>query len=98
VKPFGVKGTINTNFRIGGGFITKSCLTLAIPWTMEPGRLFQARILEWVAFSFSRGCSQPRDRTWVSCIAGRTEATGKPSGLEGQGYNQNLEDRHTLAF
>ena len=31
----------------------------------------QAGILEWVAISFSRGSSQPRDRTWVSCIAGR---------------------------
>ena len=29
----------------------------------------QARILEWVAISFSRGSSQPRDRTWVSRIA-----------------------------
>ena len=31
----------------------------------------QARILEWVAFPFSRGSSQPRDWTKVSCIAGR---------------------------
>ena len=31
----------------------------------------QARILEWVAIPFSRGSSQPRDGTWVSCIAGR---------------------------
>ena len=31
----------------------------------------QARILEWVAISFSRGSSQPRDQTQVSCIAGR---------------------------
>ena len=31
----------------------------------------QARILEWVAISFSRGLSQPRDWTWVSWIAGR---------------------------
>ena len=31
----------------------------------------QARILEWVAISFSRGFSQPRDQTWVSEIAGR---------------------------
>ena len=31
----------------------------------------QARILEWVATSFSRGSSQPRDQTHVSCIAGR---------------------------
>jgi len=33
--------------------------------------IFQARILEWVAFSFSKGSSQPRDWTWVSHIAGR---------------------------
>ena len=32
---------------------------------------FQARILEWVAISFSRGSFQSRDRTSVSCIAGR---------------------------
>ena len=33
--------------------------------------ILQARILEWVAISFSRGSSQPRDRTQVSYIAGR---------------------------
>ena len=33
--------------------------------------IFQARILEWVAISFSRGSSQPRDQTQVSCIADR---------------------------
>ena len=33
--------------------------------------LLQARILEWVAISFSRGSSRPRDRTQVSHIAGR---------------------------
>ena len=33
--------------------------------------ILQARILEWVAISFSRGSSWPGDRTWVSCIAGR---------------------------
>ena len=33
--------------------------------------IFQARVLEWVAIFFSRGSSWPRDRTWVSCIAGR---------------------------
>ena len=32
--------------------------------------VLQTRILEWVAFPFSRGSSQPRDRTQVSCIAG----------------------------
>ena len=33
--------------------------------------IFQARVLEWVVISFSRGSSQPRDQTQVSCIAGR---------------------------
>ena len=36
------------------------------------GGILQARVLEWVAVSFSRRSSQPRDRTQVSCIAGRT--------------------------
>ena len=33
--------------------------------------IFQARVLEWVAISFSRGSSWPRDWTLVSCIVGR---------------------------
>ena len=33
--------------------------------------ILQARILEWVAFPFSRGSSQPRDQTQVSHIAGQ---------------------------
>ena len=33
--------------------------------------ILQARILEWVAFPFSRGSSQPRDRTQVSRIMSR---------------------------
>ena len=33
--------------------------------------ILQARILEWVAFPFSRGSSQSRDQTQVSRIAGR---------------------------
>ena len=39
------------------------------------------RILEWVANPFSRGSSQPRNQTRISCIAGRflpTELSGKP--------------------
>ena len=34
-------------------------------------RILQARILEWIAISFSRGTSQPRDWTLGSCLAGR---------------------------
>ena len=33
-------------------------------------RILKARILDWVAIPLSRGSSQPRDQTWVSCIAG----------------------------
>ena len=33
--------------------------------------ILQARIVEWVAISFSRGSSRPRDQSQVSCIAGR---------------------------
>ena len=32
--------------------------------------ILQARILEWIAIPFSRGSSQPRDQTQVSCISG----------------------------
>ena len=43
----------------------------------------QARMLEWVAISFSRGSSQPRERTCISCLAGRffiPEPSGKDMG------------------
>ena len=43
----------------------------ATPWTCTVHGILQARILKWVAFPFSRGSSQPRDRTQVSHIAGR---------------------------
>ena len=54
----------------------QSCLTLCNPMDYSPPGscvhgLLQARILEWVAISFSRGSSQPRDRTQVSRIGGR---------------------------
>ena len=42
-------------------------------------RISQARILEWVAISFSRGSSQPRDQTHISCIGRWILSTG-PSG------------------
>ena len=42
--------------------------------------IFQARVLEWVAISFSRGSSWPRDWTQVSCIAGRRFTLWAPPG------------------
>ena len=49
---------------------TQSCLTLCDPIDYTVHGIPQARILEWVAFPFSRWSSQPRDGTQVSRIAG----------------------------
>ena len=56
--------------------VTQSCLTLCDPMDCSPPGSFvhgilQARMLKWVAISFSRGSSWPRGWTQVSCIAGR---------------------------
>ena len=45
-------------------------LTLCNPMDYIDYRILQARILEWVAFPFSRVSTQPRHRTQVSHIAG----------------------------
>ena len=44
--------------------------TLCNPMDWRVPGILQATILEWVAIPFSRGSSQPRNRTRVSCIAG----------------------------
>ena len=56
--------------------VAQSCATLCDPMDCNlPGSsvygIFQVRVLEWVALSFSRGSSQPMDRIRVSLIAGR---------------------------
>ena len=56
--------------------VSQSCPALCDPMDYSPQgspvhRILQARILEWVATPSSRGSSRPRDRNWVSCIAGR---------------------------
>ena len=50
---------------------TQFCLTLCDPMDYTVHGILQARKLEWVAFPFSRGSSQPKDQTLVSIIAGR---------------------------
>ena len=65
--------------------VAQSCLTLCDPMDCSPAGssipgIVQARILEWVAIPFSRGSSQPRDRTRVSHIAGRGFLTSEPPG------------------
>ena len=42
--------------------------------------ILQARILEWAAIPFSRGSSQPRGRTQVSCVAGGFFLPSQPPG------------------
>ena len=56
--------------------VAQSCPTLCDPMDcnlpdLSVHGIFQARVLEWVAISFSRESSWPRDRTQVSCILGR---------------------------
>ena len=60
----------------GEGEVAQSCLTLCDPMDCSlPGSsvhgILQARMLEWIAISFSKGSSWPRDRTQVSRIGGR---------------------------
>ena len=74
--------------------VTQSCLTLFNPMDCSPPGssvrgILQARRLEWVAISFSRGSSRLRDRTHVShvsrigCVFFPTVPPGKP-GLLGE--------------
>ena len=56
--------------------VAQSCPTLCDPMYYSPPGfsvhgILQARMLEWVAISFSRGSSGPKNQTQVSCIAGR---------------------------
>ena len=58
------------------GEVAQSCLTLCDPMGCSlPGfsvyGIFQARVLEWIAISFSGGPSRPRDWTRVFCIGCR---------------------------
>ena len=55
----------NCNLPIGGGAQSLSPVWLFV----TPVEIFQARILEHVAISYSRGSSQPRDRNRISCVS-----------------------------
>ena len=56
-----------TDFTFQFSSVAQSCPTLCDPTVYG---ILQARILEWISLPFSRGSSQPRDRTQVSHIAG----------------------------
>ena len=54
--------------------VSQLCLSLCYPMDYSLSSvhgIFQARILEWVDIYLSRRSSQPRDQTWIFCIAGR---------------------------
>ena len=62
--------------RAQGVLVTQLCPTLCHPMDCSPPGssvhgILQARILEWIVIPFSRGSSQSKDQTLVSCIAGR---------------------------
>ena len=56
--------------------VVQSHTTLCNPTDFTGHGILEARILEWVAFPFSRAPSHPRDQTQVSCIAGRFFTNG----------------------
>ena len=61
--------------------VTQSCQTVWDPTDCGPPDssvhgILWASILEWVAISFSRESSRPRDWTYVSCITGGCFTTG----------------------
>ena len=56
--------------------VAQSCLTLCNSMDYIVHGILQARILEWIAFPFSRRSSQPRDQTQVSHTAGRVGREG----------------------
>ena len=81
--------------------LTQSCPTLCDLMDCNlPGssvhRIFLTRILKWVAISFSRGSSWPRDWNWVSYIAGRLptkppDQGSNPCPLNWQADSQPLD-------
>ena len=70
------KENSNYNSEVKWSEVAQSCPTLCDPMDCSLSGssvhgIFQARVLEWIAISFSRGSSRPRNQTRVSCIARR---------------------------
>ena len=78
-----------------------SCVRLFVdPMDYTVHGILQARKLEWVAFPFSRGSSQPRDQTQVSCIVGRfftNWTTRKAQGCKHFSICANLSMWYTIS-
>ena len=56
------------NLKVKVSHLVMPTLCDPMHWSSSVHGLLQGRILEWVAISFSRGSSRPRDQTQVSCI------------------------------
>ena len=90
--------TKNINLSVPQFFVQSlsHILLFVTPWAVAlPGfpihGISQARILEWIVISISRGSSLTRDQTHISCIGGRfftTEPPGKPSTVLSNIFNQ----------
>ena len=78
--------------------VAQWCLTLCNPMDYTVHGIPQARLLEWVAFPFSRGSSQPRDGTGVSCMAGAHSyfTYGLPGWLSGKESAYQTEDTDSV--
>ena len=68
--------------------VAQSCLTLWDPMDYTVHGILQARILEWVAFPFSKGSSRPRNWTRISCI-GKDSDAGRDWGQEEKGTTED---------
>ena len=80
--------------------VAQSCPTLCDPMDCSltgssVHGIFQARVLEWVAISFSRGSSPPRNRTPVSRIAGRCFTVWATRNSGGMLYGNSASLRET---
>ena len=71
-----MKNFVQSLVKVKESEVAQLCPTLCDPMDCSPPGssihgILQARVLEWVAISFSRWSSRPRDWTWVSRIVGR---------------------------
>ena len=97
------KSLDSTTLKESESEVVQSCSTLCDPVDCSLPRssihgIFQARVLEWVAISFSRGSSQPRGHTWVSHIVGRRFTIWATKQvvthtLKGKGWNLAMTTR-----
>ena len=76
--------------------VAQLCPTLFDPMDCNPPGssvhgILQAKILEWVAISFSRESFEPKNRTHVTCIAGGFFTT-EPPGKSSKGYSLKQEE------